>query len=258
MTSTGVWYDWPLILAYHSISDRRSDGLAVRVDDFDGQLGWLRRHGFRSMTLADYIAERPEKGSRIVIVTFDDGYADNFTNAFPLLRKHGFVATAFVVSDVVGTDHVFGWDVPKLDPSIGPAPYQALQWDQVEEMASSGVEIGSHTCTHPELTGVTVEQCRDEVTRSRLDIERRLGRGVVSFCYPRGMLDDNVVRAVETAGYQAAVVTPKRSGIPLSPFTLRRVGVYNNITPLRFRAKITPLVRRHLERSMPAVATAAG
>lgn len=254
MTPTGVWYDWPLILAYHSISDRRADGLAVRVADFDHQLAWLRRHGYHSMTLADYVAERPEKGRRIVIVTFDDGYADNCTNALPVLRKHGFVATAFVVSDFVDTDRVFGWDLPKVEAAGDPEPYRTLTWDQVFEMAESGVEIGSHSCTHPELTGVSAEQCRDEVTRSRRDLAKRLDRDVVSFCYPRGKLDADVVRAVEQAGYQAAVVTPKQSGIPLSPFTLRRVGVYNNITPLRFRAKITPVVRRHLERSMPSPA----
>ena len=251
MPALETWPDWPLILAYHSISDRRGDDLAVRVADFEGQLGWLRRHGYRSMTLAQYVDEQPPRGERVVIVTFDDGYADNFTNALPLLRRHGFVATAFVVSDYLDTDHVFSWDLPKVGTVGDAEAFGVLTWAQVEEMADSGVEIGSHSCRHPELTEVSAVQLRDEVARSRQDLGARLGRDVTSFCYPRGKLDDDVTEAVDQAGYRAAVVTPKRSGIPLTPFTLRRVGVYNNITPLRFRAKITPMVRRHLERSMP-------
>lgn len=256
MTQQQVWPDWPLILAYHSISDRRSDDLAVRVDDFDGQLRWLRRHGYRSMTLRQYVEERPPRGERVVVVTFDDGYADNVTNALPSLRRYGFVATAFVVSDYVGTDHVFSWDIPKIDRGADAEAFRTLTWEQVEELADAGVEVGSHSCTHPELTAVTAETCADEVLRSRRDLSARLGQDVVSFCYPRGKLDEDVVAAVDRAGYDAAVVTAKRSGIPLSPFTLRRVGVYNNITPMRFRAKINPYVRRHLERSMPAAAMA--
>jgi len=247
MNGSDVRYDWPLILAYHSVSERRRDALAVRAADFEAQIAWLQRHGYRSMTLAEFSARPVEKGARVVIVTFDDGYADNYSLAFPILKRYGFVATIFLVSDYVGTDHVYRWDVPKLASPRDAALYRVLTWEQVHELAAYGIEFGSHTCTHPELTRLPAQQYTEEIVRSRQDLAARLGREVVSFCYPRGDLNAGVVQAVERAGYGCAVVTPKRAGIPLSRYTLRRVSVYYNVTPLRFRVKIAPLVRRYYE-----------
>jgi len=248
MSGNGVWYDWPLILAYHSVSEHRSDALAVRVADFEAQMAWLHRHGYQSMTLAEYAHQTIEKGERIVIITFDDGYADNSTLAFPILKRYGFVATIFLVSDYVDTDHVFSWDVPKMRSQHDAHWYRLLTWEQVHEMAVYGIEFGSHTCTHPELTRLSAQEYTEEIVRSRKDLRARLGTEVGSFCYPRGKLDIDIIQAVEHAGYACAVVTPKRAGIPLGRYTLRRVGIYQNITPWRFRLKITPLLRRNYER----------
>ncbi len=248
MSENGPWYDWPLILAYHSISAHRRDNLAVRVADFEHQLAWLHRQGYRSITLAEYMNQAIERGERVVIITFDDGYADNYTLAFPILKRYGFVATIFLVSDFVDTDHVFSWDAPKITSQRDAHFYRLLTWEQVQEMAAYGIEFGSHTCTHPELTKVSAKECSEEIVRSRADLQARLGGDVVSFCYPRGDLDTDVIQTVEQAGYRCAVVTPKRVDIPLGRYTLRRVGIYYNITPLRFQVKITPLLRRNYER----------
>jgi peptidoglycan/xylan/chitin deacetylase (PgdA/CDA1 family) len=239
--------DRPLILAYHSVSPQRTDALSVDPADFEGQMAWLRRHGYQALTLADLAARSPNERKRAVALTFDDGYADNYTHAFPVLKRYGFVATVFVVSDHVGTDRLFPWDVPKLRNETDRVLYQALSWDHVREMQDHGFEIGSHTCTHPELPGVSEERCREEIERSRRDLEARLGRAVDSFCYPRGKLDPAVVRLVEQAGYRWGVVTPKRSGIPRGPLTLRRVGVYHDTGAGKFRIKVNPLVRRFWE-----------
>ena len=247
MSDNGVQHDWPLILAYHSVSEHRRDGLAVRAADFEDQLSWLHRHGYRSVTLADYMAQAVETGARIVLITFDDGYADNYTVALPVLDRYGFVATIFLVSDYVNTDRVFSWDVPKIATQDDSALYRVLTWEQVHEMAAYGIEFGSHTCTHPELTRISVEQRSEEIVRSRADLQAKLGCKVVSFCYPRGALNTDVIQMVEEAGYRCAVVTPTRAGIPLCRYTLRRVGIYHNITPVLFRLKIMPFVRRHYE-----------
>jgi peptidoglycan/xylan/chitin deacetylase (PgdA/CDA1 family) len=242
-------YDWPLILAYHSVSEGRRDSLAVRLDDFERQIAWLRRRGYRSMTLADLHSGRAQESGPPLVITFDDGYADNYTLALPVLKRHGFVATVFVVSEYVGTDRVFPWDLPKLTGSPDRALYKVLGWDQIHEMVGSGFEIGSHTCTHPhELTALFEDQRWDEVARSRSDLQTKLGREVVSFCYPRGSLDLDAVRMVEKAGYTCGVVTPSRWGLPLTRYTLRRIGVYQSNTPLVFRVKTTRLVRRNYER----------
>ncbi len=241
--------DWPLIVGYHSVSDRRRDSLAVRVEAFEAQIAWLRRRGYRSTTLADYLAGTARRPERVAIVTFDDGYADNYRHAAPILERHGFTATFFVVSDYVGTDRIFPWDQPKLAGAADRDAYRVLDWDQVRALADAGFEIGSHSCTHPPaLSALPAEECWDEVSRSRRDLEQRLGCPIVSFCYPRGDLDSGVMRQVEEAGYGCAVVTPTRWGLPLSPYTLRRIGVYQKNSHFVFRLKTTRLARRHYER----------
>jgi peptidoglycan/xylan/chitin deacetylase (PgdA/CDA1 family) len=240
-------YDWPLILAYHSVSTRRTDALAVRVEAFEEQMAWLRRQGYHALTLADLAARPSRERRRAVALTFDDGYADNHSCAFPILKRYGFVATVFVVTDHVGTDRLFSWDVPKVRNEADRSAYQALTWDQLGEMQDHGFEVGSHTCTHPELPAVSEERGREEVQRSRRDLETRLGRPIASFCYPRGKLDAAVLRMVERSGYRWGVVTAKRSGIPHGPLTLRRVGIYQGDGATRFRIKVNPLVRRSWE-----------
>ncbi|MBD2355852.1 polysaccharide deacetylase family protein [Tolypothrix sp. FACHB-123] len=241
-------YDWPLILAYHSVNQERKDSLAVSTIDFDNQLAWLKKQGYRSLTLAEFLLQPVKKGEKVVIITFDDGYADNYHLAFPILKRYGFVATIFLVSDYINTDQIFYWDVPKISNNYEQSLYKLLTWEQVQEMLDYGIEFGSHTCTHPELSSLSREQCIEEITRSRQDLEAKLGREVVSFCYPRGKLNTEVIQLVEQAGYRGAVVTPKRSGIPLNPYTLRRVGIYQQTTPSVFRLKLTPLMRKNYER----------
>jgi len=249
MSSNGVWHDWPLILAYHSVSESRQDALTVRMDDFENQMAWLYHHGYHSLTLAEFMNQSIEKGERIVIISFDDGYADNYALAFPVLKRYGFVATIFLVSDYVNTDHIFWWDVPKMTTPADHTLYQLLTWEQVHEMAAYGIEFGSHTCTHPkQLTNLSTKQRWDEIARSRENLSVKLNCKIVSFCYPRGDLNTEVVQMVEKAGYGCAVVTPPRANIPLCRYTFRRISVYYNNTPLLFRLKITPFVRRNYVR----------
>ena len=198
------------------------------------------------MTMAEFSTQKiPRKrGKGVVIITLDDGYADNYSIAFPILKRYGFAGTIFLASDYVGTDHIYWWDAPKISTEGDRSLYQILTWEQVREMECYGFEAGSHSCTHPRLTHVSTEQRWDEIKRSRTDLERKLGHDVVSFCYPHGDLNKQVTRMVEKAGYRSAVVTPPRTGIPLSPFALRRVGIYHHTTQLLFRVKTNLYVRK--------------
>lgn len=247
MNDIRIRTDRPLILAYHSISQRRQDSLAVRPADFEAHLRWFRDHGYQSHTLAQFVNGACDGARRVVLVTFDDGYADNYTLAFPILKRYGFVATIFLVSDYVDTDRTFTWDLHKIDDGHDVDLYKTLTWTQVQEMAAYGIDFGSHTCTHPELTTVIPTQASDELIRSRKDLQRRLGNEIVSFSYPRGALNPRIVGLVESSGYRCAVVTPNRRGIPLGPFTLRRVGIYHNVNPLMFGLKLNPVIRRIYE-----------
>ena len=248
MNDNGIGYDWPLIISYHSVSVRRRDALAVQVRDFEYQMAWLYRHGYHSMTLAEFMSQSRRKGDRKFILTFDDGYADNYSVAFPVLQRYGFVATIFLVSDYVDTDSVFSWDIPKIQDQQDRALFSILTWEQVQEMAAYGIELGSHTCTHPrQLTTLTKELCWEEIVRSREDLEFKVGCKIVSFCYPRGDINAEVIRLVEKAGYHCAVISPPRSGIPLCRYTLRKTSIYHGNTPFMFRLKIMPMMRRHRE-----------
>jgi len=239
-----VWRTWPLILAYHSVSPHRSDGLAVKPSEFDKQMAWLKARGYRSVTLGQYAIGTFKKGERILIITFDDGYADNYTEAFPILHRYGFLCTIFLVTDYINTDRIFPWDEKKVQGPDDRSFYRALTWDEIRTMADAGMEFGSHTCTHPELAHVSLDVCREEVMRSRAHLSERLGHDVMSFCYPRGSLNDAVMQTVQEAGYTAAVVTPPRTDIPLTPYTLRRSGIYYKDHFWRFRLKTNPLLKR--------------
>jgi peptidoglycan/xylan/chitin deacetylase (PgdA/CDA1 family) len=248
INQNNVRYDWPIILAYHSVSDCRQDGLTVYVADFAAQMSWLHRSGYRSVTLSDFESQNFKKGERIVIITFDDGYADNYSLAFPILKQYKFVATTFLVTDYVNTTYVYPWDRTKITPQCPKTAYHILRWDQIYEMANYGIEFGSHTCTHPELTTISLKESEEEIARSREDLKIKLGLDTVSFCYPRGKLNMDIIRTVEKAGYKCAVVTPNRAGIPLGRYTLRRTGIYYHVTPWLFQLKVSSLMRRFYER----------
>ncbi|NLG59537.1 MAG: polysaccharide deacetylase family protein, partial [Gammaproteobacteria bacterium] len=106
--------EMPLILGYHSVSRARTDGLAVRLEDFDWQMHWLAARGYRAATLAQWARGEIHPKERTVWITFDDGYADNYTAAFPILQRYGFTATVFLVTGSVGREEVFWWDRSKL------------------------------------------------------------------------------------------------------------------------------------------------
>lgn len=244
-----VWPDWPLILAYHSISDQRLDGLAVRTGDFERQIRWLSKKGYRSLTLTEYLYQGWRKGERVVIITFDDGYRDVYTQAFPILRNYGFKAVVFLVDAYIDQEHVYWWDQEKVNHFQDRSLFFPLRWKEIDRMVEAGFEMGSHTLTHPKtLTELDPERCWEEVAESKVRLEARLAVPVNSFCYPRGDLNEEVLSMVERAGYSCGVVTPPRYGIPLSRYTLRRISLYREYTDLQYRFMTTSLFRRHYEK----------
>jgi peptidoglycan/xylan/chitin deacetylase (PgdA/CDA1 family) len=126
--------------------------------------------------------------SKPIILTFDDGYGDFYTTALPILRAHDFRATAYVVSGFVG------W----------PGYMSAAQ---VVEADRSGIEIGSHTVSHPNLTNMSYGSVRSQLIDSKQFLERLVGHSVSSFCYPSGRVNSTVAWQVANAGYDSATTT---------------------------------------------------
>ena len=185
------------ILMYHYIRevDEAQDPLgfrlSVRPDRFAEQMAWIVTNHYTPVLIRDLVAclraaqpcpERP------VAVTFDDGYADNLEQALPILQHHGIVATFYVVPNFVGK------------PGY-------MSWQQLAQLRASGMEIGSHTMSHANLTGLTREQAQNEIVQSRTVIEQQLDVSITSFCYPAGGCTPELAELVRETGYSSAVTT---------------------------------------------------
>jgi peptidoglycan/xylan/chitin deacetylase (PgdA/CDA1 family) len=217
------------ILMYHRIAPGGADALGryrLAPERFAEQLRSLRAAGFRSVGFEEVgralRGRRPLPG-RAVALTFDDGCRDFLTDAWPLLREHGFGATLFVVTDRVGGTNA--WDA-----SYG-APVELLDWDELRRLARAGVEIGSHTATHPQLTALSTEDVAREAARSRAAIIRELGAEPVAIAYPYGDVDAGVRRIAGGVGYAYGLTTePRRASLLDDPLGLPRIEVTSTFT----------------------------
>jgi peptidoglycan/xylan/chitin deacetylase (PgdA/CDA1 family) len=221
------------IIYYHRISDddHRS---CVAPAAFSAQMRLLRAEAFRVVPLRDLRAHL-DKGlpfpDRTVAVTFDDGFADNYSAAFPVLQHEGIPATIFLTAAFID-----GPELPVLRDRSGVPP---LRWAQVREMARHGIAFGGHTLTHPELPSLSDEELRHEVQGARELIEDRLGTTVDTFCYPRGKFDTRVKAAVRDAGYVLACTTLPGCVTPKThPFSLRRTFIARDDSARDFAHKL--------------------
>jgi peptidoglycan/xylan/chitin deacetylase (PgdA/CDA1 family) len=168
----------------------------VTPEAFEEQLQYLRDAGFYSVRLEEWcaamVAHRPLPG-RAVVITFDDGYLDFLTYAWPLLRRYGFSATVSLVADEVGRsnrwDRVYGEEVPLLG------------WKEIRRLQDEGVEFGSYSASHRPLTSLSPAEVVREGARSRAILERGLGVPVKAFAYLYGDVDRVVELLIGACGY---------------------------------------------------------
>jgi peptidoglycan/xylan/chitin deacetylase (PgdA/CDA1 family) len=186
----------PPILMYHYIRsvDQGSDPLGYELslapELFEAQMAWLHEQGYRTMRM-DMVARCIASGAcpaRAVALTFDDGYADAFTTALPVLQRYGFTATFYIVSGLVG------------QPGY-------MSWEQLVALRDAGMEIGAHTIDHYDLTTLDPAESERQILQSKTDLEHRLGIGVTSFCYPVGLYNWSVAEQARAAGYLSAATT---------------------------------------------------
>jgi peptidoglycan/xylan/chitin deacetylase (PgdA/CDA1 family) len=199
----------------HPMSYLGQAELAAFLDDLAGR-------GYRTWTLAE-AARRAAAGEplprRSVVLTFDDGCRCFAEHAFPELQKRGMTATLFAVSGELGGTN-------RWDRAAGEREERLLDRDELRRLAAAGIEIGSHSRTHRDLTACSDEELRAEVEGSRRDLEAALGIPVLTFCYPYGHLDDRARAAVAAAGYRAAVSIHRQPGARAGdPFALPRLIV---------------------------------
>jgi peptidoglycan/xylan/chitin deacetylase (PgdA/CDA1 family) len=224
----------PLVLCYHAVSAGWSDPLAVEAATLERQLRLLLRSGLRSITAGE-VLENPRRSFH---VTFDDAYRSTAA-AVPVLERLGVSASLFVCTKYARDGCRF--DVPELHDRTGDDLDELLTmpWETLRELAARGVEIGSHTVSHPHLPHLTDAALRHELADSRAEIEAELGRPCRFVAYPYGDDDGRVHAAARAAGYTAAY-TLRGSAWHPNALALRRVDVYRGDGATRFAAKATP------------------
>lgn len=184
------------ILMYHYVrtppsmlTDLVGYKLSVSPDDFNAQMDWLAVNRYHPVDFNDvraYFAGTTPLPSKPVVITFDDGYADLYTAAFPILASHHFKAVAYIVSSFVGQSRY-------------------VTKDQILEMDRGGIEIASHTVDHPNLARSSLGSTMFQLVESKRWLEQLVGHPVVDFAYPSGRASADVVSALSAAGYDTAV-----------------------------------------------------
>lgn len=180
------------ILMYHYIRNAENESelgknLSVSPENFAAQMKFLKDDNYASVKLADLADPDRQAISRIyyekkkpIVITFDDGYDDAYTQVFPVLKNDGFIGTFFLIKDYIGREG-------------------RLNEGQISEMQKAGMEFGSHTLSHPDLTKISLDDARSQIFGSKGEW--------LTFCYPAGKFNGEVVNLVKEAGYLAAVTT---------------------------------------------------
>jgi peptidoglycan/xylan/chitin deacetylase (PgdA/CDA1 family) len=225
---------------YHSVADPAEDPYLITVSParLHQQLTWLRRHGLHGVSVRELLAARAAgRGSGLVGLTFDDGYADFVDNALPLLRRHECTATLFVLPGRLGGDN--GWD------PLGPRK-PLLAAAGIRAAAGAGVEIGSHGMRHLSLPEADDAALRAEVRDSRARLTEITERPPEGYCYAYGTVDQRAIEAVRGAGYRyACAIDP---GPLTGRYALPRahIGEADTGWRLHLKRRLHPLRRRPL------------
>lgn len=230
------------VLAYHKIDEPTSDiklrGAFTSSKNFARQMRYLKRQNYKFYTaseLVDFYLENGAFPPRAITLTFDDGWKDNYTNAFPIMKELGIRATIFLVSSCIG----------KRSAKVvadGEGEREHLALEDILEMSEYGIEFGSHTLNHKLLHQVPDEEVEFEVTESKKEIENLLQKPCRVFAYPAGFCTAAAQNAVKRAGYVAAFSTVYGDRENVNLYALNRIEILRrNRFLFQFARTIKPL-----------------
>ena len=213
------------VLMYHMIGSETDNSAIMSAENLRWQMEYLRDHGYHPITmqeLADYVTKEAPLPSKPVCITFDDGYEDNYTIVYPLMKEFGFPWTVFVITGSVGQPN-------------------RMTWDQLAEMADSQtVTIASHTVTHPRLHNLPPDEVKREIVGAQQALKEHLGIDNPWIAYPYGDYDETVDAIAKAAGIRLAVTTDAgRVHAGSYPYELKRVWIGNEVTESHYAERLT-------------------
>lgn len=204
---------WPTkgipVLAYHKVSNDDSI-YSIDKEQFDWQMKYLVENGYTTISLsqlADSQTGNAPLPPKPVIITFDDGYEDNYTTALPILNKYGLTAAIFITVDKVG------------QPGY-------LSWKQINTLQARGVDIGSHTLSHSALTEIADADRKKEITTSKALLDQHLVKPIDFLAYPHGKYSRTFFNELQQAGYRGAFTGQTGLNFPSTdPYQLKRISI---------------------------------
>ncbi len=225
------------VFCYHQfgIAGMKDPTYSISAENFEHQMELIRQKGITVIPLSQYMdalngkATLPEKAA---VITIDDGYQNVYTIAYPILKKYGYPFTVFAYSDVISGSKYF------------------LTWAELSEMAQNGVEIGSHSRTHPLMTQrgkneseeAYQKRITEEIAGSKRILEAHLKQPVRFFAYPYGAYDDFIRETVRQSGYQGAVtVNPGPNDVSTESFSVNRRIIVEKTSDGEFLAELKTL-----------------
>ncbi|KAA8671988.1 polysaccharide deacetylase family protein [Clostridium sp. HV4-5-A1G] len=213
------------VLYYHSIDYEKGNELRIPKEKFREEMKFLRDNGYTTLTMNEFynfLAYNKPIPKKSVVITLDDGYEDNYENAFPILKEFGFKATIFIITGAIDNEK------------------NILTSSQLREMEHYGIDIESHTVNHDKLDKLTYNEQLSTLKNSKNFLEKLLGKRVNYIAYPYGEWNGDTVKAVKAAGYKLAFTTAsgwanKNEGL----YTLSRVYISANHKMEEFKRRLT-------------------
>lgn len=245
------FHKWIPILMYHRIATIPGERNSLPAEKFKEQLDYLQRHDYNTITLNDlynhYFQETPLPRHPIIL-TFDDGYEDNYRVALPMLRERNMKAIIFPIANWVGKENK--WEKFNLKNT------RTMDWEQLREWQAAGMEIGSHTLDHPFLTQCDEYRLEQELMTSKMILEERLGNKIDFLCYPYGFFNDKTIAVAKKSGYKGALAIYENAPLwKQDMFALPRIPIPSRQPLWEFALKVGLfhvifIVLRKLERNI--------
>ena len=211
------------ILMYHSVA-HNNVFFTIKLKTFEKQMKYLKDKDYNVIKLSDlisFLGSNKELPKKTVVLTFDDGFEDNYTNVFPVLKKYNFPAAIFLITGLINKEMNNSQNIP----------LKILNWEQIQEMHQSGlIDFQPHTVNHQEIN-------EEEIINSKKDIEERLNKKCEYFAYPRGVYNDEVIEILKNNGFKASrTVENGKVNKDDDLFKLKRVSVNSTTSLIQFKA----------------------